>query len=287
MAQAIKYSRWEHPEPGTRKSLLLSLLAHSLLALMFSIGLNWKTSSTPAGVEVELWDNTPAPTPVIETPEEKPAVVVDEKAEIVTEKKKVEPKKEEPKKVEAKKPEPKPVPPKQEKPKEEPKPKPKEEPKPKPKEEPKPKPKEEVKEKPKTPTIDSKAQAEADKRQAEVLAKLRANAGAESGGSGGTSGAGTGTGGVASPGYADKVRRAIKPWINYAGAAEVEGNPAAQVAVELAPDGKIISKRLTKSSGLSDWDAAVLRAIDSAGTLPKDQNGSVPKSLVLIFRPKD
>ena len=49
----------------------------------------------------------------------------------------------------------------------------------------------------------------------------------------------------------------------------------------------IVNKKLAKSSGLPDWDAAVLRAIDDTGSLPKDENGTVPKSIMLIFRPKD
>jgi colicin import membrane protein len=282
IAQAIGYKRWEYPEPGTRKSFLLSLAAHSLLALMFSIGLNWKTSSTPAGVEVELWDSTPVQERE-EVPIEKPVTIVDEKAEIVTEKKKVEPKVEPPKKVEVK-----PVIPPKPVEKEKPKPEVKSKPEPKveaPKE--KPKAKEEVKEKPKAPPVDAKQQAADEKERADRIAKLQADAKNESGGTGGTSGSGTGSGGVASPGYADKVRRAIKPRITYTNASQVDGNPAANVVVDLAPDGKIISRRLSKSSGLPDWDAAVLRAIDDTGSLPKDENGTVPKSIMLIFRPKD
>lgn len=272
IAQAIRYQRWEYPEPGTKKSFLLSLAAHSLLALMFSIGLNWKTSSTPAGVEVELWDSTPVQVEEV-VPLEKPVTIVDEKAEIVTEKKKVEPKVEPPKKVEVK-----PVIP----------PKPIEKEKPKPEVKSKPEPKVEApKEKPKAPPVDAKQQAADEKERADRISKLRADAGNESGGTGGTSGTGTGTGGVASPGYADKVRRAIKPRITYTNASQVEGNPDARVVVDLAPDGKILSRRLSKSSGLPDWDAAVLRAIDDTGSLPKDENGTVPKSIVLIFRPKD
>jgi colicin import membrane protein len=282
IAPAMRYSRWEHPEPGTRKSFLLSLAAHSLLALMFMVGLNWKTSSTPAGVEVELWDNSPPQ--VIETPPvEQVMPVINEKADIVIEKKKVEPKVEPPKKVEVKPVTP-PKPVEKEKPKAEVKPKP--EPKVEPPKE-KPKAKEEVKEKPKAPPDDIKQKAAEEKERADRIAKMRADAGAESGGSGGTTGSGTGTGGVAAPGYADKVRRAIKPRIVYGNAAQVEGNPAANIIIDLAPDGKILNKKLAKSSGLPDWDAAVLRAIDDTGSLPKDENGTVPKSIMLIFRPKD
>jgi hypothetical protein len=86
------------------------------------VGLNWKTSSTPAGVEVELWDNSPPQ--VIETPPVEQVVpVINEKADIVIEKKKVEPKVEPPKKVEVKPVTP-PKPVEKEKPKAEVKPKP-------------------------------------------------------------------------------------------------------------------------------------------------------------------
>ncbi len=282
IAPAIRYSRWEHPEPGTKKSFLFSLAAHSLLALMFMVGLNWKTSSTPAGVEVELWDNSP-PQVIETTPMEKVVPEIDEKAEIVIEKKKAEPKVEPPKKVEVKPVTP-PKPVEKEKPKVEVKPKPESKVE-LPKE--KPRAKADAKEKPKSPPVDAKQKAAEEKERTDRIAKMRADAGAESGGTGGTTGSGTGAGGVASPGYADKVRRAIKPRIVYGNAAQVEGNPAANVAVELAPDGKILSRRLVKSSGLSDWDVAVLRAIDDAASLPKDENGTVPKSIMLVFRPKD
>ena len=278
MAQVLKYPRWEHPEPGTKKSLFLSLLAHGFLALMFTVGLNWKTSSTPSGVEVELWDGT-VPTIIEEVVVEKPIVPIEDKAEIVIQKKKEIPKPEV-------HPEKKPEPPKVI---EKPKPKPENKVETKPKVEPpkeKAKTNDEVKEKPNAPPVDPKKEAALEKERADRLSKLRADAGTETGGSGGTTGSGTGTGGV-SPGYADKVRRVVKPWINFPNAAQVEGNPAAQVLVETAPDGRIISKKLTRSSGLPDWDAAVLRALDATGTFPKDDNGTVPKSMVLIFKPKD
>jgi colicin import membrane protein len=281
MSQAIKRARWDHPEPGTRKALLLSLLAHSLLAIMFTVGIHWKTASTPAGVEAELWDSAVQPPPSeIESPVEKQEVLKDEKADIVTEKKKLEPKKEA--KVEVKPPPPKPV----EKTKQEPK---KEEIKPKPTEKSKveDKPKDDAKEKQKAAALDAKKQAAEEKERADRIAKLRAAAGAESGGTGGTTGSGTGTGGVASPGYPDKVKRAVKPYINYSGVNQIEGNPAANVVVELAPDGRIMNKTLRKSSGIADWDTAVMRALDAVGSLPKDTDGTVPKSMLLIFKPKD
>jgi colicin import membrane protein len=57
--------------------------------------------------------------------------------------------------------------------------------------------------------------------------------------------------------------------------------------VELAPDGRILNQKTIKSSGVADWDAAVLRALEQAGSLPKDDNGSVPRQIQLIFKPKD
>jgi len=127
-----------------------------------------------------------------------------------------------------------------------------------------------------------------DKSRADQLARLRSAAGKEgaAGGRGGVVGDGVGGGGNAKPGYADKVRRKILPLIVF-NPSLVAGNPAVEVAVELAPDGSIINRNVLKSSGDLAWDRAVLRAIDDAKTLPKDDDGKVPKQMRLIFKPKD
>ena len=52
-------------------------------------------------------------------------------------------------------------------------------------------------------------------------------------------------------------------------------------------DGKILSRRLVKSSGNPTWDQAVLRAIDRTGTLPRDTDGRVPSALIIGLRPQD
>ena len=67
----------------------------------------------------------------------------------------------------------------------------------------------------------------------------------------------------------------------------VAGNPAVEVGVELAPDGTIMNRKVLKSSGDAAWDRAVLRAVDDAQTLPKDDDGKVPKQIRLTFKPKD
>ena len=62
------------------------------------------------------------------------------------------------------------------------------------------------------------------------------------------------------------------------------GNAAAEVEVRATPGGSIMSTRIVKSSGHADWDAAVLRAIDKSGTLPRDSDGRVPETMVIVFR---
>ena len=105
-------------------------------------------------------------------------------------------------------------------------------------------------------------------------------------GSGGGVGTGQGTGGTASAGYAERVRAKVKPNIVF-DAEGISGNPSAVVAVTMAPDGSILSKRLTKSSGNGAYDEAVLRAVERSDPLPRDTNGKAPSSVTLTFRPKE
>ena len=88
-----------------------------------------------------------------------------------------------------------------------------------------------------------------------------------------------------SPGYGGRVSARIKPNIVFSD--DVNGNPTATVEVRTSPDGTIIGRKLTKSSGIKAWDDAVLRAIDKTETLPRDTDGRVPPSLEINFRPKD
>jgi len=57
--------------------------------------------------------------------------------------------------------------------------------------------------------------------------------------------------------------------------------------VRCAPDGTIIGRRLTHSSGNRDWDETVLRAIDRTGKLPRDTDGTIPPTMEIGFTPKD
>ncbi|RWA52089.1 hypothetical protein AU476_19180 [Cupriavidus sp. UYMSc13B] len=91
--------------------------------------------------------------------------------------------------------------------------------------------------------------------------------------------------GAATSGYPDRVRRRVKPNIGFT--EDISGNPTAVVAVQLAPDGNLISVRLSKSSGNTDWDTAVPQAVERSAPFPRDENGVAPASLTITFRPKD
>jgi colicin import membrane protein len=85
--------------------------------------------------------------------------------------------------------------------------------------------------------------------------------------------------------YAGRIGARVKPNIIFTD--ELAGNPAAEVELRTAPDGTIVSRRVVKSSGVAAWDEAVLRAIDRTAVLPRDVDGRVPSSIVIVFRTRD
>ena len=240
-------------EESTKRAFTFSLVAHLGLLAFLVIGISWN-NSTPAGVEVELWDSTQA----VETPPapELKTEFKEEAADIAVKKKKVE--KEPPKKEIAKEvpkavkpPPPKEVPKKVEPPKKVEAPKPAA----------------------LTPA-QIKANAEADKRREANIASLRGMA-AKDGGTGGSVGSGVGGGGNAPPGWSDKVIKKVRANITF-NADSFKGNKQTVVQVRLAPDGAILSRTMTASSGDNAWDQAVLSAIDATQSLPRDDNGQFP-----------
>lgn len=88
-----------------------------------------------------------------------------------------------------------------------------------------------------------------------------------------------------SAGYAGRIKGKIRPLIIYSD--DGGANPLAEVQVTLGPDGRILGTKVLKASGDSDWDRAVLRAIEKAETLPRDVDGRVPPVLILSFRPRE
>jgi len=91
--------------------------------------------------------------------------------------------------------------------------------------------------------------------------------------------------GAPSANYAGRIMARIKPNILFGD--PIDGNPVATVEVRLAPDGTIVGKRLVKSSGVKAWDEAVLRAIERTEVLPRDTDGRVRSPFEIDFRPRD
>ncbi len=85
--------------------------------------------------------------------------------------------------------------------------------------------------------------------------------------------------------YAAKLIGAIRRNIVFTG--NPPGNPVATVEVTAAPGGSIISRRLVKSSGVKDWDEAVLRAVERTASLPRDTDGRVPSPVTIDFSFRD
>ena len=81
--------------------------------------------------------------------------------------------------------------------------------------------------------------------------------------------------------YAGKIKAFIKP--NILLAVDVPGNPITEVEVKLAPDGSVINQRIVKPSGNPTWDSIVQRAIEKTGRLPRDSDGRVPPTMLLVF----
>lgn len=131
-----------------------------------------------------------------------------------------------------------------------------------------------------------KAEAQADaKREAlrqENLRRIQGMAGA----SGGPQATGTALQSAGpSASYAGRIKARVRPNIIYTDSGA--GNPLAEVEVSVGSDGTIMKSRLVKPSGNAEWDAAVLRAVDKTGTLPRDVDGRVPSLMVLAFQPRE
>lgn len=83
--------------------------------------------------------------------------------------------------------------------------------------------------------------------------------------------------------YAALIQAAIKRFIVLD--KPLQGNPLAEVEVRSDKSGRILGRRLVTSSGVAEWDRAVLRAIDRVEVLPVDEAGHSPPVLLISFRP--
>jgi colicin import membrane protein len=237
----------------------ISLIAHMTLIGALVWGLHWRSSPVEATASAELWSAVPeaAAPPPVEAPPPPPPPVVETPPP--------PPPIETPKppdivteQIKEKKPTPKPTPP--------PPPPPKPAP-PKPVPAPPPPP----------PKLDAKALAKLhDENMKRMMGQMDAPANAT-----GTAAHDSGP----SASYAGRIIARLRP--NVVLTDSVPGNPAVEVEIHCAPDGTIIGRRITKSSGSQAWDDAVLRAIDRTGTLPRDTNGKALDTIPIIWRPQD
>ncbi len=86
--------------------------------------------------------------------------------------------------------------------------------------------------------------------------------------------------------YVGKLARRIRDEnLVYTGTAP--DNATVEITIRSAAGGTLLGREVVKRSGHPDWDEAVLRAIDKAGSLPRDENGRVPREITIAFRRRD
>ena len=131
---------------------------------------------------------------------------------------------------------------------------------------------------------DAKAAKQLDDLRAQNLKRIAGMAGM--GGNGAANSTSTSLKGSGpSAGYAGRIVARIKPNIVFTD--DLRSNPRVEVEIRISPSGDILSTRITQSSGVQSWDDAVVRAIQKTEVLPKDIDGSIPTSMQIGFRPKD
>jgi colicin import membrane protein len=272
-----------HP-PGLVRGLALAMLAHAVLVAALTWGVKWnRDTPVVASVEAELWSALPQPAapPPVEAPppappepeRTRPEPPPPREADIALEKeKKARELKEKERRLQEEQRE-------REKQRKEAE---------KAAERKKTEQKKAAEERKRQEQEARKREAEKDARELEKQRK--ANLERMTRGLTGSAGGSNDTGSQArasgpSASYAGRIVARVRPNIVFTDA--ISGNAEADVEVRAAPDGTILSRRLVKSSGVKAWDEAVLKAIDKTETLPRDVDGRVPPSLVIVFRPKD
>ena len=253
------------PEPAAIRGFVLAVVAHLLLLIALSGLITWQSDDRSAAVEAELWSSIPqeaAPPPPPPQPEVKPPVVqpappppVAKQPDIAVEREKKK-REEEAKRREE--------------------------------DELRRKQLEAQKKKLEEQKLaeEKKQKEELAKKEKQKLEQLRkenlARMMSEATGTGGPTSKGTAPKSAGpSDSYGGRIRARVKPNIVFAD--EVPGNPSAEVEVRMAPDGTIVSRKITKPSGVKSWDDAVLRALDKTEVLPRDVDGRVHTPLIIVF----
>jgi colicin import membrane protein len=317
MSAHAKHLEFAPPPPkGTARSVSASLVVHALLIVALTAGIQWKQDNS-LSVEAELWSAVPmaaapklvevetpppppapkpepAPKPVAKPPEpaapNRDAEIALAKKRKVEEEKKLEAQRaEDRRKEELKKEAEKKAKAKVEEDKRKLEAKKEEERKDKERKE-KERAEKERKEK-ETKKQQEQKDSKASADEAKKLEAIRKENMKRIAGLAGASGSENATGTAMkssgpSDSYGGRIRARVKPNITF-DPSSVSGNPSAEVEVRCAPDGTIVSSKLTKSSGNAAWDNAVLKAIDKTEILPRDTDGRVHSPLLLIFRPND
>lgn len=289
------------PEGSLLRSFAFAIVAHLVLVMALSIGVQWKRDDDKIAVEAELWAPTPqqaAPKPVEAPPPpppppapvEKPAVqppappqrndaeiALERERQQAAEEKKREEEAERQRKLAAER--------KRQEDLEKEQQAKKAADEQRREEQAKLKSEEQAKLK-----REEQAKARREKQDEQRLAQLREENLKRIQGLAGATGSQASTGTALqsagpSTSYGGRVRARVKPNIVFSDL--VSGNPSAEVDVRLAPDGTVVGRSLRKSSGVQSWDDAVLRAIDRTEVFPRDVDGRVPSAMTLVFRPKD
>ena len=293
------------PAQGLGRSLGLALVVHLLLLIALTWGISWPTDSTPA-VEAELWSALPkaaappppppAPEPTPEPPPPPPAPKVkptppapsrDADIAIAKQKKAEQEKKLEQEQLKLKKQI-------EQKEKEKAQEQQRQREKEKLAQEQRDKKELALKEQKEKDRKDKERKEQEAKRAAQDERKLQAMRDENlrrMAGMAGATGSPNATGDALrasgpSPSYGGRIIARVKPNIVF-NPDDVSGNPVAEVEVRTAPDGKIMSRKLIKSSGNKAWDEAVIKALDKTDTLPRDTDGTIPTMMVLGFKPRD
>ncbi len=310
------------PQRGTLRAVLLALFAHALLIALLTWGVSWRREAENDAVEAELWSSTiqqaapravapptptppppPVPTPApppppppppppqaVKPPEptptpRQPDIALEREKKLKEQKERereLERQAEQQKKLEAQKKA------AQEKKEAEARKREEEEAERKKDEQKK------LAEQKRKQEAEAKQQAEAAKKK-EAEAKQAAQAAADRAATmkrlqamAGTGGEGTAARSSGPSGsYAGKVQAAVRPNVVFPDADLVNGNPAADFDVRLAPDGTIVgTPQLIKTSGNAGWDQAALRALQKTEKLPRDVDGTVPARLIISLKPK-
>ena len=293
------------PQRGTPRAVMLALVAHALLIAALTWGVRWRSEADDGAVDAELWSSTvqqaaprlsapqaptpaPAPPPPAPPPPPPPQAKAPEPAPpprapdiaLEREKKLKEEKEQKERELERQQ--------QQRKKELEAKQRAEDE-------------AERKKEQQKKLAEQQKKQQEAEAKQAEAKKQQEAAAKQAAAdraatlkrmqGLAGASGSDDSTGTALrssgpSSGYAGRIAAAVRPNITFPDAETVNGNPAAEFEVNLAPDGTIVGVKLTKSSGLPAWDEAAERGLHKTDKLPRDTDGRIFPSLIVSLRPK-